>query len=616
MNCARMVKRIACTAVLLAAVAPAGVAHAAAQTSKDNDQTLRAMRDEMARSTTRLELSIPGTQQPVRPYYVEYRLLDLDVREIVSEFGELVSTTRGRNRFMNVEARIGSYKLDSSNFISDEGFRGFIGSQGSVGIDRDYDSLRQDLWIATDQAFKQAVETYSRKQAYLSSLARQSNIDDFSKAQTLQQVEPLVTPDWGNRNWEQEARQASATLRLFPDIYESRVTYYLVYATEYLLTSEGTEIRTNRTYAAVEAGMNTLAGDGMPLNHLYAAYAPRPADLPNVDAVRKGLNVSASELMALRAAKPAEDYTGPVLFEARAVAPLLAQVFGPAMNGSRPPLAFQPVVEQMLSGLGGKSDWSGRIGSRVLPPTVSLVDDPGAKEFHGTPLLGGYAVDDEGVKAQKVTVVDKGNLKELLMSRRPGPDAENSNGHGRSGFLGDAKATMSNLFFQASETVSPGELKKKFVDACRAEKLEYCIVVREMDNPALSLLHQEDFSELLASFGGGAGTGDRLPLVVYKFYPEDGREEIIRGARVIGVNTRALRNLAGIGNDDYVYNYMQSQIAGFAGTALGAFGSAQGGLPASVVAPSLLFEELEVRGARGEPKRLPLLPAPPLNAAK
>jgi predicted Zn-dependent protease len=320
--------------------------------------------------------------------------------------------------------------------------------------------------------------------------------------------------------------------------------------------------------------------------------------------------------MALRAAKPAEDYTGPVLFEARAAAPLLAQILGPAMNGSRPPLAFQPVVEQMLSGLGGKSDWSGRIGSRVLPPGVSLVDDPAAKEFHGTPLLGGYGVDDEGVRAQKVTVVDHGNLKDLLMSRRPGPDFESSNGHGRSGFLADAKATMSNLFFNASETVSPAELKKKFLDECRSEKLDYCLIVREMDNPALSLLHQEDFSELLASFGGGAGTGDRLPLLVYKIYPQDGHEEVIRGARIIGVNTRALRNLAGIGNDNFVYNYMQSTIAGFAGTALGAFGSAQGGLPASVVAPSLLFEELEVRGARGEPKRLPLLPAPPLTAAK
>ncbi len=615
MRRARTLAALAYVAIVVSCVVPARAARGA-RAGQDNDQTLRAMRDEMARSKTRLELKIPGTQQPVRPYYVEYRLLDLDVKEIVAEFGTLVSSTQGRNRFMNVEARVGSYKLDSSNFIGDESFRGFIGSQGSVGIDRDYDSLRQDLWIATDQAFKQAVETYSRKQAYLSSLARQSNIDDFSRTEPIQQIEPLVTPDWSKRNWEQEAREASATLRLFPDIYESRVTYYLVYATEYLLTSEGTEIRTNRTYAAVEGGMNTLAGDGVPLIHLYAAYAPKPAELPSVDAVRKGLNVSASELMALRAAKPAEDYTGPVLFEARAAAPLLAQVLGPAMNGSRPPLAFQPMVEQMLSGLGGKSDWTGRIGARVLPASVSLVDDPGAKDFHGTALLGGYAVDDEGVRAQKVTVVDKGNLKELLMSRRPGPDSDQSNGHGRSGFLGDAKPTMSNLIFNASETMSPVDLKKKFLEDCRTEKLEYCIVVREMDNPAISLLHQEDFSELLASFGGGAGTGDRLPLLLYKVYPENGREEIIRGARVIGLNTRALRNLAGVGNDYFVYNYMQSQIAAFAGTALGAFGSAQGGLPASVVAPSLLFEELEVRGARGEPKRLPLLPAPPLTAEK
>src|SRR5216683_867778 len=343
MRRARTLAALAHLAIAVSCVAPTRGARA----GQDNDQTLRAMRDEMARSKTRLELKIPGTERPVRPYYVEYRLLDLDVKEIVAEFGTLVSSTQGRNRFMNVEARVGGYKLDSSNFIGDESFRGFIGSQGSVGIDRDYDSLRQDLWIATDQAFKQAVETYSRKQAYLSSLARQSNIEDFSRTEPIQQSEPLVTPDWSNRNWEQEAREASATLRLFPDIYESRVTYYLVYATEYLLTSEGTEIRTNRTYAAVEGGMNTLAGDGVPLIHLYAAYAPKPAELPSVDAVRKGLNVSASELMALRAAKPAEDYTGPVLFEARAAAPLLAQVLGPAMNGSRPPLAFQPVVEQM-----------------------------------------------------------------------------------------------------------------------------------------------------------------------------------------------------------------------------------------------------------------------------
>ena len=601
-------------ALLLLAVSC--VVAATAQAQQENDQTLRAMRDEMARSKTRLELMIPGTNHPVRPYYVEYRLLDLDVLEVVAQFGALLSSTRTRNRFMNVEARVGSNKLDSSNFLSDDGFRGFIGPQGSVGIDRDYDSLRQDLWIATDQAFKEAVETYSRKQAYLSSLARPSDIDDFSKAEPVHLVEPLETPDWTKRNWDQEAREASATLRAFPQIYESRVTYYFVYAAEYLLTSEGTEIRQNRHFAAIESGMTALADDGVPLNHYYAKYARQPADLPNADTVRKGLNVAGSELMALRTAPTAQDYTGPVLFEARAAAPLLAQVLGPAVNGARPPISFSPVMEQLLSGLGGKSDWVGRLGARVLPASVSLVDDPAAKDFNGAPLLGGYGVDNEGVRAQKVTLVENGNLKGELMSRRPGPDSDQSNGHGRAAFLNDAKPSPSNLLFTSTETLSPADLKKKFLDACRAEKLAYCLVVREMDNPALSLLHQEDFSELLASFGGGAGTGDRLPLVVYRVYPESAREEIIRGARIIGLNTRALRNVAGIGNDSFVQNYMLSQATGFAGTALGAFGSAQLGLPASIVAPSLFFEELEVRGARGEAKRLPLLPPPPMSAAK
>jgi len=603
-------------ASLALAAAMVSVTPARSQEANDKDQTLRAMRDEMARAKARLELKIPGTDQPVKPYYLEYRLLDLDFREVSAAFGAMLSSNHSRNRFMDVEARVGSYKLDSSNFVSEEGFRGFIGSTGSVGIDRDYDSLRQDLWIATDQAFKEAVETYSRKQAYLSSLARQSDINDFSKAEPVRVIEPLVMADWSNRNWDQEARETSAALRAFPQIYESRVTYYLVFATEYLVTSEGTEIRTNRSFAAIESGMNALADDGMPINHFYSTYAVRPADLPTPDAVRKSLNVTGSELMALRSAPAAQDYTGPVLFEARAAAPLLAQILGPALNGARPPVSFTPVMEQLLSGLGGKSDWITRIGARVLPASVTVVDDPGAKEFQGTPLLGRYSVDDEGVRAQKVTVVENGNLKNELMSRRPGPDFDASNGHGRSAFLSDAKPTMSNLFFNSSETMSPADMKKKFLDECRMQKLNYCIIVREMDNPTLSLLHQDEFQALLASYGGGAGSGDRLPLVVYRVYPADGREEIIRGARVIGLNSRAIRNIAGIGNDYYVYNYMQSQINGFAGTALGAFGSAQNGLPASMVAPSLLFEELEVRGARGEPKRLPLIPAPTMSAAK
>ncbi len=584
----------------------------ASQAPEDKDHTIQAMKDEMARAKSRLELAIPPSNQPVRPYYIEYRLLDLDIREITGEFGALLSTGHSRTRQMTVGARVGDYKLDSSNFIGDEGFRGFIGPSGSVGIDRDYDSLRQDLWIATDQAFKEAVETYSRKQAYLSSLARPSDVDDFSRVQVIQHVDPLAATDWSNRNWEEEVRQTSSALRAFPQVYESRVTYYLVYMTEYLLTSEGAEIRVNHSYAAIEAPMSTLADDGMELNHFYATYAPRPAELPSVDEVRKNLNVAASELMAMRAAPTASDYTGPVLFESRAAAALIAQVLGPSLNGARPPVAFQPVVDQLMNSLGAHSDWTGKVDVRVLPPTVTLIDDPSAKDYKGTPLIGSYAIDEQGVPSEKVTIVEDGKLKNLLMSRRPGPDSDKSNGHGRAAFNGDPEPTMSNLFFTSSETVSKEDMKKKFIDACKDEKLDYCLIVRQMDNPTISIMHQEDFTDLLASFGGNAAT-DRLPLVVYRFYPADGHEELVRGARITGFNARSLRNIAAIGNDEYVYNFMENQTVGVAGTALGAFGSAQNGLPAAVVAPSLLFEEVEFRGARGEPKRLPILPEPPMS---
>ena len=53
------------------------------------------------------------------------------------------------------------------------------------------------------------------------------------------------------------------------------------------------------------------------------------------------------------------------------------------------------------------------------------------------------------------------------MSRRPGPDFDESNGHGRSTFLAEPRPMISNLFFTASDGQSPADLRKKFLDACK-----------------------------------------------------------------------------------------------------------------------------------------------------
>ncbi len=588
--------------------APASPAAQAPVPSGDNDLTLRAMHDEMERS--RLRLSLSGSD---KPFYVEYRLVDLDVRSVSASFGALVSSSLSRSRLMSVDVRVGDYHLDSSNFLSEDGFQGFLGSTGQVGIDRDYNSLRQDLWLATDQAFKAAVTQMSLKQAFLRSLTKPPEIDDFSQAPPLVKVDPRIEPDWTSRNWDDEARAASLVLKDYPQLYGTRVSYYLIYATTYLMTSEGTTTRTTRSIAGIEAALDTEADDGMPLHNFYASYAAQPAGLPDATAVSKGLAQSAADLAAFRASALVPDYTGPMLFDAPAAASTLAQALEPSLSGARPPLSVGQDFDAFIERVGGRSEWSGRVGTRVLPANVTLVDDPTLKDFQGQPLLGGYDVDDEGVKAQSVTLVDNGILKDLLMSRRPGPDFQASNGHARSAVLSDPRPLSSNLIFQATGALDAAGLRKKFLDACRDDGHEWCLEVKQMDNPALSSLRQEDFADFIGELGGGIASGSRLPLSLYRVYVADGRAEPVRGGAIEGLTLRSIRNILAIGSDPVVFTYMQNASDGLAGSALGAFGSAQAGIPSTVVAPSFLLEEVEVRGFHGEPRRLPLVPAPPLK---
>jgi TldD protein len=576
--------------------------------ANETDQTLRAMHDEMDRARTRLQLA--GVD---KPFYIEYRLLDLDVRTVTASFGALVNSSTSRTRFMSVDVRVGNYHLDSSNFISEDGFQGFLGSTGEVGIDRDYNSLRQDLWLATDQAYKAAVTQMALKQSFLRSLTKPPEIDDFSQAQPLVKIDPRPDSDWSSRNWDEESREASAGLKDFPQLYGNRVNYYLVYATTYRMTSEGTTIRSTRHLAAIEAALDTQAGDGMSLHNYYAVYRALPAGLPDAATVSKALVGTATDLMALRSSALLPDYTGPVLFDAPAAASTLAQVLEPSLSGARAPLAMTREFDSFIERFGGRSEWSGRVGTRVFPTSVSLFDDPTLQDFQGQPLLGSYDVDDEGVKSQRVDLVQNGILRDLLMSRRPGPDFSFSNGHGRSALLSDPHPLSSNLFLQSNDALKPDDMRKKFLDSCKGDGHEWCLEIKRMDNPALAAVSQTDFSEFVGGLGSGISNGDRAPLLVFKVYVADGHEELARGGFLEGLNMRSLRNILAVGDDAYVLTYMQNSQEGLSGTALGAFGSANAGIPATITSPSLLLDDVEIRGFHGEPSRIPLEPAPPLK---
>jgi len=597
---------ILCGAIFAIAFSPA--ARAQQWPAADQDQTLKAMHDELERSRTRLQM--PNLE---KPYFIQYRLVDLDARTITASFGALVSSTTTHNRFMDVSVRVGNYQLDNSNFISGDNFQGFLGSAGQVGVDGDYNSLRQDLWIATDQAYKEALDNMAHKEGFLRSLNKPPEVADFAQAKPDVAINPRVIPDWTNRNWEDEAKQATAVLKNYPDLYSSHITYTLIYETYYVMNTEGTQVRKSTTLAAIEANMETQAPDGVPMHHYYATYTAKPADLPAAAEVAKQLDARGKELAAMRAADPMPAYSGPVLFEPSASGMLLAEMLTPSVVGSRPAVSTQAVVDQLMEQLGGRSEWMGRVGSRVLPNDVSLTDDPGATDAQGRALAGSYTIDDEGVPAQRVTLVENGMLKDLLMSRRPGPDFSDSNGHGRSLYLGDLRAASTNMVLRSSKALSAADLKKKFLDDCKADGRQWCLMVKEMDNPGLGIAHEDERDDEIRSIVGGVATGERVPLAVYRVNVADGSEQLLRPGHLLGMDLRALRGASAFGSDETVFTYTQNQTPGFAGTALSLFGSAAEGIGSSLTAPSVLFPDVEGREARGEMRRLPLVPAPPIK---
>jgi TldD protein len=203
-------------------------------------------------------------------------------------------------------------------------------------------------------------------------------------------------------------------------------------------------------------------------------------------------------------------------------------------------------------------------------------------------------------------------LRDLLMSRRPGPELTRSNGHGRATNLADARPMPSNLVLSSSAGKSPADLKQALLTACRENGQQTCLIVRQMDNPVIASSNSDELSDSFAELATGAPNGDRVPLMVYRVNVQDGREELVRGAVLSRLTSRSLRNLAGIGSDATVFSYLQSQDAEIVGTALGVFGTSDNGIPTTLIAPSLLFDEVEVHGPHNEARRMPVVAPPPL----
>ena len=564
-----------------------------------DDPVLTALRDEMARSTQRLQL-----ENLEKPYFISYRVDDISGSAASASFGSLLSSATSRTRFLTVEVRVGDYAFDNTNFFSfgfgDTGVARMFGGTIQLPLEDDEKELRRQIWLATDGAYKKALEDLSKKRAALQHKTRTEEIPDFARATPANSTDTFPVLELGLADAEKLVRELSALFRAMPDVFRSEVSFSAQNITSRYLNSEGATFGRSAPLVSLAARAETQASDGMSLADGFAFYGRSLADLPSKDNVAGRIRAMGADLAGLRKASLLEQYNGPVLFEGQAAAELFGQVFVTALLARPRMVAAEPQYEQFMSQ--ASNPLMDKLGSRVLPAFLSIVDNPTASTFGDAKLLGGRKVDDEGIPTREIHLIDKGILKTLLVTRRPVRGVLQSTGSRR----GSGPAP-SNLFVSAESSLSDAELKSELLNLVQLRGAPYGVLVRRLVNPMLAGNIFESLSSMFA-MPGREPAGLRTILLAYKVFP-DGREELVRNVELSGMTVATFKEIVAASKTQTV------STAPLSLRNLSAFsfdiGEAQSMTsPVSLIIPSLLFEDLTLKKPSGEFSKPPIAKHP------
>lgn len=526
-----------------------------------DDVVMKAMRDELDRSMRQLQL-----EKLDKPYFIAYRVQDRTQLSASATFGALLSGGISRARYLTVQVRVGDYQRDNSNFLAFPLHANGLTETLPLPIDDDYQELRRQIWLATDGAYKAALETLSRKRAALENRTTRENLPDFSREQPTTALEPPSPVKMDLARAEALVRDLSAIFRQQPEIFTSSTSLEVSDTRSWYFNSEGSVTTQESSAANFMAGAQTQAVDGMMLPDWVMASAHSMEELPSESELAVQIRAMADRLTRLRHAPLVDRYTGPVLFDGGAGPELFSQVLAPKFLDMRVPASNNLQIETYAAQSASK--FQDRLGARVLPTFLSVVDDPTQPSYQGTPLLGGHTVDDEGVRARPTTLVEKGLLKTLLATRDPVSGMPQSTGSFRA-----FGAQPSNLIVAVENGKSQQELKDQLLSLVKQRDKEFGIEVR------------------------------RVGREIYRVYP-DGHEELVRQGQFDGLDEAAFKDLAAVSRDLSVHTI---PFAAYAGRLY----MGQPGMPlVSFVVPSLLFEDLTLKPTAGELPKLPLSKPP------
>ena len=540
-----------------------------------SDAVMGALQSELNRSFRNLK------KAPTPPYFIAYELTDNHAIQMSSSFGALTNSDDQRTRTLDIDLRVGDSTLDNTHPV-----RGGMDLGGmlermqavKIPLDDDKDALRMALWSQTDRRYKSAVERLQQVKANVVVKAdAEDKSGDFSAEKPEKYFEAQAPFVFDRAGWESRIRRLTAPFGKYTTMMEATAQVIAEVETRRYVNTDGSAIQTSSPLYRLILSASVKADDGMelPLYQTYMSF--RPDGLPDEATLLKDVDQMIQTLLALRKAPVAEPYTGPAILSGRASAVFFHEIFGHRIEGQR------------QKGEDEAQTFKKKVNQAVLPDFLSVYSDPTLKSLHGTELVGYYPYDDEGVKAQRVAVVQKGVLENFLMSRMPIEGFAHSNGHGRRQQGYEVAARQSNLVVESTKQVPRAELKRMLIEEVKAAKKPYGLLFDDIEG---------GFTFTQRTLPNAFNV---LPTVVYRVYP-DGREELVRGVDLIGTPLIAFSKIAAADDDVGIFN--------------GICGAESGWVPVSAISPGLLVSQIEVQRKEKSQERAPVLPAPSAAAGK
>jgi len=519
------------------------------------------------------EMAVLGKADP-SAYYLGYTLTDSERSEVVGSNGALLNSQQSHNRWLEALVRVGGFDLDNTHRAGN-GAAALPGSYGeAVPIEDDAGVLRRAMWRQTDEQYRAAAEAFVKVKTSkdVAVQTAEQRAPDFSEEKANVFFGPRASFTLDRRPWEDKTRQYTRFFHESPAILNSIVTFTAEATNQYQVTSEGTKLQFGQVRYRLELYIQGKAPDGMDINRYYNFDWTDPAAAPDDKTVLAQSAVLVKELEGLVKAPLVEPFAGPAMLTGRAAAVFFHEVFGHRDEGFRQKDANE-----------GQT-FARKVGEPILPNFLSIVDDPTSAKLGSNVLLGYYPYDDEGVAAERVTLVDHGVLRNFEMSRQPILGFLQSNGHGRRQVGLAPVSRQGNLIVESSHQVSNAELRKMLIEETKKQGKPFGLLI-------------DDIAGGFTLTGRGQPQAFQVePLVVYEVFPDGRPDMLVRGVDIVGTPLVSLTKIVATGDTTEVFN--------------GFCGAESGSVPVAAAAPAILMTEMEVQKKESSTDRPPILPPP------